>query len=116
MYILTVPEDFRPEEYGWEVSNPIVAHQQVEAAMQELHRFGFVSTQYTRVQIPCPMRFVLTLADYSAEHRMYRVLYMRPFECGDEEVTRGALWDEIRWGFGRAGVFDEHSFAPQTPK
>ncbi|MFH9731840.1 hypothetical protein [Streptomyces sp. NPDC017260] len=116
MFTLVASDDFRPEEYGWEVSNPVVPSQQLQAAMQELHRFGFVSTQYARWQVPYAMRFVLTVAGYSPERRMYRLFYMRPFECPGEEITRGVLWDEIRWGYGRPGGSEGHPFVSQSMK
>lgn len=116
MYTLTVPEDFRPEGYGWRVTNPVVPSQQLASAMRELHRFGFVSTTYTRAQVPFANLFVLTVAGYSAERRLYRLFYMRPFECPEVEVTRGLLWDEIRFGFGRPGGFGKHADVSEPGK
>lgn len=100
MFQLAVPEPFRPEDYGWEVSNPIVPQQQLQAAMQELHRYGFVSTQYKRWQIPFSFPAVLTVAGYDPSRRLYRLFYMPPFECPDEEVTREEILREIQYGTG----------------
>lgn len=100
MLVVPVPENFRPEDYGWEVSNPIVPHQQLASAMQELHHFGFVSTQYSRWQIPFRFPAVLTIADYDADTRQYKACYMPPFEWHTEKVSRPQILEEIRWGIG----------------
>lgn len=100
MFQLAVPEPFQPEDYGWEVSNPIVPQQQLQAAMQELHRYGFVSTQYKRWQIPFSYPAVLTVAGYDSGRRLYRLYYMPPFECPDKEFTQGEILREIRCGTG----------------
>lgn len=116
MFQLAVSEPFRPEDYGWEVSNPIVPQQQLQAAMQELHRFGFVSTQYKRWQIPFSFPAVLTVAGYDAGQRLYRLFYMPPFECADKEFTRGEILREIRYGTGWWGDSPERPFVSLPAK
>lgn len=102
MYTLHVGEDFEPADFGWEPSNPVVAHQQHAQAMYELHRFGFVSAQYSRFQVPFAHPAVLTIAGYDAGSRRYRLFYMPPFECPGRKVTRDVLLREIRDGVGWA--------------
>ncbi|MFC9505437.1 hypothetical protein [Streptomyces sp. NPDC057002] len=101
MYQLRFPKGFRrPEEYGWQVTNPIVPHQRLQAAMQELHRFGFVSTQFTRWQIPFRFPAGLVFMGYDSDTDQYYGMYTPPFECRERKVTRLEIWEEIRSGVG----------------
>ncbi|MEU1552174.1 hypothetical protein ABZ517_05555 [Streptomyces scabiei] len=116
MFQLAIPDTFRPEDYGWEVSNPIVPHQQREAAMQELHRFGYVSTTFKRWQIPFAFPAVLSLAGYDSGRRLYRVFYMPPYECHDQDFTLGQILREIRCGAGWPEGSPERPFVSQPEK
>jgi hypothetical protein len=102
MYLLRLPEDFVPEEYGWEVRNPIVPHQQLQAAMYELHRYGYVSTFYVRSEPDSDLSASLAFTGYDAVRREYRCMYCPPSERSDREVTAAQLREEIRGYVGHS--------------
>lgn len=102
MYLLRLPGDFVPEEYGWEVRNPMVPHQQLQAAMYELHRFGFVSTHYVRAEAGHDYPAGLAITGYDSKARQYLCMYNPPSGCGEREVTAAQMWDEVRFGVGHS--------------
>ena len=109
MYAIYFPRGLVPEEHGWQVVNPIVPHQQLDAAMQELRTFGFVSTHFKRFTIPWAYPAGLVFTGYDAGRGQYYGLYNPPFECRDRKVTRADIWREIL-----SGVVQPEGSAPQV--
>lgn len=95
MMILKFPKGFVPEQHGWQVTHPMIPHQQHEMAMYELHRFGFVSTHFIRWSIPFQLPFTLVFMGYKADTGCYWGMYGRPFEWPDGEVTKAQVIEEI---------------------
>ncbi|MGW3153745.1 hypothetical protein [Streptomyces sp. NPDC001089] len=104
MYLLRLPGDFVPEDHGWSLRNPIVPHQQLQAAMAELHRWGFVSRHYVRPADGSEFPASLAVTGYDSTTREYLCMYLPPSGCREREVTAAQMWDEIRGGVGRTGV------------
>lgn len=98
--LFTFPRGFVPEEYGWQVANPIIPRQQHEVAMFELHQFGFVSTHFLRWHIPFREPFLLVVAGYHSATDRYWGMYERPFEWGGGRVTVARVNHEIMHGPG----------------
>lgn len=104
MYLLRLPGDFEPETCGWVVRNPIVPHQQLQAAMAELHRWGFVSTHYIRPQEGSEFPAGLAVTGYDPAAGQYLCMYNPPSEWRDRKVTAAQLWEEIRTPVGHSEV------------
>ncbi|MEV7902140.1 hypothetical protein [Streptomyces anulatus] len=104
MYLLRLPESFVPEDHGWVARNVVVPHQQLQSAMRELHRFGFVSTNYVRTKAGSDDIAGLVITGYDSEARQYLCMYNPPFECRDTKVTVALLIAEIREGVGQSDV------------
>lgn len=104
MYALRLPGTFVPEEHGWTVRNPVVPHQQLQMAMYELHRFGFVSANYVRPEPGSEALAGLVLSGYDRETAQYLCLYNPPSECRERNFTAAVLLAEIRDGVGHSEV------------
>ncbi|MFE4527133.1 hypothetical protein ACFRMO_08035 [Streptomyces anulatus] len=104
MYLLRLPESFVPEDHAWVVRNPVVPHQQLQSAMRELHRFGFVSTNYVRTEAGSDDVAGLVITGFDSGARQYLCMYNPPFECRDRKVSGALLITEILGGVGQSDV------------
>lgn len=96
MFLLLLPRDFVPEDYGWEppdVKDPHV-HQ---IAMVELNRYGFVSTQWPRWETPFLYPACLRTMGYDAQRRQFRAGYSPPLGSPPDTISRAALRE--RFGY-----------------
>ncbi len=98
--MLAFPRDFEPEDHGWIIVEPVVPHQRLQAAMQELHRFGFVSTHWQRWEAPYVSPAGLVRVGYDKERDCFYGMYMPPFERDRNSFTLPEFHREMRLGVG----------------
>lgn len=97
MFHLLLPQDFFPEDWGWQAVDVYVPHQVHTGAMRELRTFGFVSTQWSRWEPPFAFPAVLATVGYDPRRRQFRALYNPPLGTPPEEIPRVALRE--RYGY-----------------
>ncbi|MEV6309957.1 hypothetical protein AB0M10_15330 [Streptomyces sp. NPDC051840] len=108
--LLLFERDFRPEDHGWYVSNPVVPQDQLGASMQELRRFGFVSTTWARWEVPYERPAVLVVMGLAKPSGRYYGLYMPPFERDSLSVSVSRIHRELRSGTGGGIVSPRRPF------
>jgi hypothetical protein len=104
MYDLGMPADFRPEDHGWEVRNPVVPHQQHEMDMYALNHWGFVPTFYLRTEIPFVTPAALVVIDRDKASGRWHVLYNPPVTDMERTPAGGEIRREIREGYAAVGA------------
>ncbi|MFC4498496.1 MULTISPECIES: hypothetical protein [Streptomyces] len=102
--MLPFPCGFEPEDHGWTVVEPIAPNQRLQAAMQELHRFGFVSTHWQRWEVPYRSPAGLARVGYDKNRDCFYGLYMPPFERDRNSFTLAEIHREIRFGVGGGSI------------